>query len=365
MNDPVKRAIYSGSGGREAAPGLHPCGTAASILSLMRPDREDQRDRSEAAWHAVVLSWNGREDTIECLESLVRVSRPKLRVVCVDNGSTDGSQAAIRASFPEVHLIEAGANLGYSAGNNLGIRYALDEGAEWVVLVNNDATVAPDVIDGFVTAARARPRAGILAGKVYFADRPHTIWFAGQRVSEYVGYSGRPRGYGREDAPRYSHIQATGRAVGALMAVSRGAVEAVGMLEEDLFAYVEDVDWALRVRRAGLEVVLAPGAHAWHRVSASSGGEAASTTTLYYGVRNTVVVLERRRPLGRLATRLRRLAIFTSFAFHALTRADRGKALAAVRSGYRDARHGRLGPRPAGAAGRVVGAGGAGASPPR
>ena len=94
----------------------------------------------------------------------------------------------------------------------------------------------------------------------------------------------------------------TGRAVGALMAISRDAIDAAGLLDDDLFAYVEDVDWALRVRAAGFEIVFAPGARAWHSVSASTGGEKASTHTLYYGVRNTVTVLERRRPLGKLAT---------------------------------------------------------------
>lgn len=296
-------------------------------------------------WHAVVLSWNGREDTLRCLQSLLDVDDASLRVVCVDNGSHDGSPEAVRERFPQVELIEAGANLGYSGGNNLGIRRALEQGAGWVVLVNNDATVAPDAIDGFREAARVRPRAGILAGKVYFADRPSTIWFAGQRVRELLGYSGRPRGYGRSDGPRYERVVETDRAVGALMAISRAAIDAVGLLDEDLFAYVEDVDWALRVRDAGFEVVFAPHARAWHGVSASTGGERASTHTLYYGTRNTVVVLERRRPLGALGTALRRGAIVATFALHALTRADRRAALDAVREGFADARAGRLGIR--------------------
>jgi len=298
------------------------------------------------AWHAVVLSWNGREDTLRCLESLSSVEQADLEIICVDNGSTDGSQRAVRERFPHVFLIEAGVNLGYSGGNNLGIRHALEHGARWVVLVNNDASVAPDVIEGFARAARERPRAGILAGKVYRADRPQTIWFAGQRVSELLGYSGRPRGHGRPDGPRYSRIAPTGRAVGALMAISREAIEAVGLLDEELFAYVEDVDWALRVRAAGFEVVFAPDARAWHRVSASTGGEAASTHTLYYGARNTVTVLERRRPLGSVGTALRRVAILTLFFLHALTRSNRHEALRAVREGFDDARGGRLGPRP-------------------
>jgi GT2 family glycosyltransferase len=297
------------------------------------------------AWHAVVLSWNGREDTLRCLQSLLDLDPPGVEVVCVDNGSSDGSQRAVRERFPDVTLIEAGENLGYAAGNNLGIRHALARGASWVMLVNNDATVAADVIAGFLQAARECPAAGILAGKVYFAERPHTIWFAGQRVSELLGYSGRPRGYGRADGPRYRRMVATGRAVGALMAISREAIDRVGLLEQDLFAYVEDVDWALRVRAAGMEVIFAPGARAWHRVSASTGGEAASTHTLYYGVRNTVIVLERRRPLGRVGTVLRRIAILATFVLHALTRADRGAALRAVASGFYDARRGRLGRR--------------------
>ncbi len=297
-------------------------------------------------WHAVVLSWNGREDTLRCLASMQRVVHPGLHVVCVDNGSSDGTPEAVRDRFPEVELIEAGANLGYAAGNNLGIRRALERGAGWVMLVNNDATVAADVIGGFERAAREHPRAGMLAGKVYFADRPNTIWFAGQRVAELSGYSGRPRGYGRSDGARYSRVTVTDRAVGALMAVSRDAIELVGLLEEDLFAYVEDVDWALRIRDAGLEVVFAPGARAWHAVSSSTGGERASTHTLYYGVRNTVTVLDRRRPLGRLGMRARHLTILAAFCAHSLTRTDRRAALHAVREGFADALSGRLGPRP-------------------
>ncbi len=300
---------------------------------------------ASARWAAIVLSWNGREDTLRCLDSLRRVEHANLAIVCVDNGSVDGSQEAVRERFPEVALIEAGENLGYAGGNNLGIRAALRDGADWVMLVNNDATVAPDVIDGFAAAAASDARAGILAGKVLFADRPSTIWFAGQRVSELLGYSGRPRGYGRADGERYSRIAPTGRAVGALMAVSREAIEAVGILDEDLFAYVEDVDWALRVRAAGMHVLFAPGARAWHRVSASTGGEARSTHTLYYGVRNTIVVLERRRPLPWPAGALRRVSILATFAAYAVTRADRRAALAAVREGFADARARRLGIR--------------------
>lgn len=296
-------------------------------------------------WTAVVLNWNGREDTLKCLESLRQVELLN-SVIAVDNGSVDGSVAAIRERFPEVTLIEAGGNRGYAGGNNLGIVRAMEEGADWVVLVNNDATVAPDLIDGFEQATRARPDAGILAGKVYFQDRPSTIWFAGQRVSLLLGYSGKARGYEQPDGPEFQQVVDVGRAVGALMAISRPVLETVGAFPEDLFAYVEDVELALRARSAGYAVVFAPDAHAWHAVSASTGGESHSTHTLYYGARNTIVVVERNRPLPAPLKQLRRLSVVSTFGLYALTRANRWAALKAVYSGYADARAGRLGPRP-------------------
>jgi hypothetical protein len=298
---------------------------------------------AEAAWHAIVLSWNGREDTLRCLASLAKVTGPPLQVVCVDNGSTDGSVEAVRERHPDVQLIENERNLGFAGGCNAGIRWSLEQGAEWVVLVNNDATVAPDAIAGFAAAAETHPGAGVLAGKLYLADRPDRLWYAGQRFHPRLGYSGRHRGEGRRDGPRYSRLEPTGRANGALMAISRKAIEAVGMFDEDLFAYVEDVDYSLRAREAGFEVLFVPEARGWHRVGASG---AAGANNAYYGTRNMIVVCERHRPLPAPLSLLRRGVIRATFTAWALRQRNRGEALAAVRAGYRDARAGRLGPRP-------------------
>lgn len=299
------------------------------------------------AWYAIVLSWNGKEDTGRCLESLSQVTRPALQVVCVDNGSRDGSVAAVRDRHPEVHLIENGRNLGFSGGNNVGIRWAIEQGADWVVLVNNDATVAPDAIAAFAAAAAENPSAGILAGKLFLADPPDRIWFAGQRFHAWLGYSGRSRGEGRRDAKRYRRTEPTGRATGALMAVSREAITRIGLLDEDLFAYVEDVDWSLRAREAGFEVLFVPDAIAWHRVASATGGggKTGSAHSIYYGTRNTIVVCERHRPFPLPLSSLRRFVVLATFAAFALRRADRRARLRAVWEGYLDARAGRLGAR--------------------
>jgi GT2 family glycosyltransferase len=300
-----------------------------------------------ASWWFIVLSWNGRADTLECLASLQAVLDDDAAIVCADNGSTDGTGAAVRDQFPDVEVIENGANLGFSGGNNAGIEHALARGAEWVVLVNNDATLDPGALAALRRAAREHPRAGVLSGKLFFADPPDLIWFAGQRFWPLIGYSGRPRGYRRRDAPRYQRLEPTDRAAGAFMAVSRAAIEAAGMLDDDLFAYVEDVDWSLRVREAGFEVLLCPDAVAWHHVSASTGGERASTHALYYGVRNTVVVCERHRRLPRPLRTLRRAVIWAVFMGQALLLfEDRRACVHAVRTGYRDALARRMGERP-------------------
>jgi GT2 family glycosyltransferase len=298
---------------------------------------------TDPTWYPIVLSWNGREDTVSCLDALAKVSEPRVRVVCVDNGSTDGSVEAMRDHHPETHVIENGRNLGFAGGCNIGIRWALDQGAEWVLLVNNDAVIAPDAIAEFAAAAKQCPKAGVLAGKLYHADRPYRVWYAGQRFVAWLGYSGRHRGEGRRDRPRYRRAAPTDRANGALMAISRTAIESVGMLDEKLFAYVEDIDFSVRARSAGFEVLFVPAARAWHRVGASS---AAAAHNIYYGTRNMVVVCERHWPLPRLLSQLRRGMILATFTAYALRQPNRRAGLAAVRAGYRDARAGQLGPRP-------------------
>ena len=296
-------------------------------------------------WFVVVLNWNSRDDTLAALGSACRATGDPSLVICVDNGSSDGSVEAISEAFPEVRLIESGANLGFAGGNNLGIAEALRLGAEWVVLLNNDAVIDAGAIEAFRIAANAHPSAGVLAGKLFYDDPPEMIWFAGQRVLPRLGYSGRARGWRRRDGRRYRRGRKTGRAAGALMAISREAIEQAGMFDDRLFLYVEDVDLSLRAASAGFEVRLVPGAVAWHKVSASSGGEDESVAALYYGTRNTVHVCEGNAPMPEPFKSLRRAVIRSTFLAHAMTRPNRQEAVAAVNEGFRDAQAGRLGRR--------------------
>lgn len=285
---------------------------------------------------AVVLNWNGGADVLAALESLRGIE-----TICVDNGSTDASDAEVERRFPEVELVRTGENLGFAGGNNVGIRRALERGADWVLLLNPDAVALPGLADALAAAAADRPDAGLLACAVYLDGE--RLQYAGARFNAWLGYSGRGA-YGRRldpgDRPRD-----TGRADGAAMAVSRAAVERAGPLDEELFLYVEDVEWSLRIRAAGFAVVLVPGARVLHKGSATTGG-AASTTNLYYDTRNTLVVCERHAPLPPGLRALRRGVVVGAHLVQALRHPARLDAARAVLAGRRDFRRGALGRRP-------------------
>lgn len=281
---------------------------------------------------AVVLSYNGREDTLAALESLRGID-----TVVVDNGSTDGSADAVAQRFPEVELVRTGVNLGFAGGNNVGIRRALDRGAGWVLLVNNDVEVEPGLVDALEAAAAARPDAGVLACKVLLADSGR-LWYAGAGFDPYLGRS-RHEGFGDRDEP--GELRDTGRATGAAMAVSRAAIAEAGLLDEELYLYAEDLEWSLRIRAAGFAVVYVPEARVRHRVSAATGG-AGSPTARYYETRNMLAVVERHRPLPRGLTGIRRALVVSP---RVLLAAPRPASAWAALRGWRDYRHGRMGRR--------------------
>jgi GT2 family glycosyltransferase len=279
---------------------------------------------------AVVLNWNGGEDTLAALDSLAGIE-----TICVDNGSSDGSDAVIAVRHPEVELIRTGVNLGFAAGNNVGLRRALDRGADWILLLNNDATAEPGLADALATAAAARPDAGLLACKILHADGGG-VQYAGATFHARLGYSGRVATNGPDV------IRDVARADGAALAVSRAAAERAGLLDESLFMYVEDVEWSMRVREAGLSVVFVPAARVRHKGSGSTGGSA-STLNLYYDTRNTIVVSERHAPLPHGLRALRRGVVVGAHLVQALAHPSRRAAARAVLRGWRDARAGRLG----------------------
>jgi GT2 family glycosyltransferase len=292
---------------------------------------------------AVVLSWNRREDTLACLRSLAAAD-PAPHVILVDNASSDGTAEAVRREFPGLELIVNGSNLGFAEGNDVGIRRALEAGAEHVLVLNNDTEVDPGFLTPLLEEAAQRADAGALSPKILFADPPNVVWFAGAEYDPRSGYNGRHRGYREPDDGRFDSVVETGRVCGAAMLVPREVLEKVGTFDSELFAYSEDTDWSLRAREAGYRHYVVPGSRVWHKVSAASGGES-SPTALYYDLRNALVVAERHAPLGAFATWRRRGVVLGAHLVQAARASRRRECLAAAWQGWRDFRAGRLGPR--------------------
>ncbi len=222
--------------------------------------------------YIVILNWNGKKDTLECLDSLRHVKFSKFQIIVVDNGSSDDSVAAIRALHPEVFLIETGRNLGFAGGNNPGITWALSQGAEWILLLNNDTVVDPDFLNGFMAASQERPRAKILGAKIYrYGDRDCIDHLGGAWNRGKAEFDSLNSGE-RDDGVSFTEMRSVDYVCGAALLMHRTVPEAIGLLEPRFFLFWEETDFCSRAKRAGFEIWTAPQAKVWHKISASFTG---------------------------------------------------------------------------------------------
>jgi GT2 family glycosyltransferase len=222
--------------------------------------------------YVIILSWNGKEDTLRCLRSVQEVDYPRYRVLVVDNASGDGSVEAIRAAFPAVELIVNESNLGFSAGNNEGVQYALQSGADYVLLLNNDTRVDRMVLTALVRAGEADPGVGLASPKVYYLDRPHVIYYGGARKG-CLPLLPRVIGVGEEDHGQHEQLEEVDYVWGQAMFIKRQVIESIGLLDPQFFMYYEDLDYCLRAKRTGYKIVCVPAALVWHQVAKGTEGD--------------------------------------------------------------------------------------------
>ncbi|MFN8006974.1 MAG: glycosyltransferase family 2 protein [Terriglobia bacterium] len=238
----------------------------------------------------VILNWNNAPDTIECLDSVLKLSYAPFTVLVVDNGSTDDSVIRISASHPEIGILKTGKNLGYSGGNNLGIRHLLDKDAKFILLLNNDTKVEPDMLTELLKVAESGLNVGMAGPKVLLEGRKDTLFAAGSLVHwsrgeiEHRGMFSRAPG---SPAPEREEPEGVDFLAGCGLLVSARFIEKAGGLDERYFLNYEDVEWGIRARRFGFEVFYAPRAILTHKVSASLGESSAANT--YYMTRNASI----------------------------------------------------------------------------
>jgi GT2 family glycosyltransferase len=241
----------------------------------------------------VVLNWNGWQDTIACVASLQALTGVDCDILVVDNGSTDGSVAHIEAALRGIEVLKTGANLGFGGGCNVGIRHALAAGAEYVWLVNSDATVHPQALATMVRLADKNPALGAIGSVVYEAGSVDQVQlWGGGRINLWLG--------------RSKHCVSAGPVdfvSGASMLLRRAALDDVGLFDEaSFFMYWEDTDLGFRLRKAGWQLAVAADSHIWHKESTSLGfGNPVMDT---YATRSCVRFLRRHAPMPRLSVAL-------------------------------------------------------------
>jgi len=219
----------------------------------------------------IIVNWNGREVTLDCLGSLSRLEYKNVMTIVVDNASRDGSVAAIKDRFPEVVVLEMNRNLRFACGTNAGIRYGLERGADLFLLLNNDTTVDGQFLSAMVERVTSSPTVGMVAPKIYYHGDPERIWFAGGSISLWTGTM-KHNGIREIDRGQYDTTREIEYTTGCCILTRREVVENVGMLDESFSMYTEDADWSMRVRRGGYTIIYEPKAKIWHKLSVSAGG---------------------------------------------------------------------------------------------
>ncbi|MEI9813673.1 MAG: glycosyltransferase family 2 protein [Acidobacteriota bacterium] len=236
---------------------------------------------------SVILNTNRRVDTLECLASLISGTYRNNTILVLDNNSSDGSVDAIRKEYPQVEVMQLAENLGYAGNNNVGIRAAMERGADWVFVLNEDTVLAPDCLQRMIEAAESDPKIGILGPLVYHHDEPAVIQSAGGSIGPY--WDSRHLGMNEPDGNQFVKPHDVDWISGCGILVRGDVIKQVGPIDQRYFYYWEETEWCLRAGRAGWRVVHVPQSKMWHK--GVQRDYRPSPTVTYYSTRNRLLTM--------------------------------------------------------------------------
>jgi len=219
----------------------------------------------------------------------------------------------LRERFSDIDLLQTSKNLGFAGGNNVGIRHALEQGADYVWLLNNDTIVDPAALAELVNAAEASNAVGIVGSKIFFFSKPDVIWFAGGSIRQCSGTS-HHRGHLNKDEGQYNELTEVDYITGCSLLIKREVVAKIGLMDERFFLLFEEADWNQRAKKQGYKILYVPFSKVWHKVSVSIGAE--SPAYYYYLIRNSLLFTLKHKPLYIPTVTLGRLMDITYLLFH-------------------------------------------------
>lgn len=233
----------------------------------------------------IILNTNRKEDTLACLTSLIANQYPRLKIVVLDNHSTDGSVEAIQAQFPQVTILAIDENKGYAGNNNVGLKFVQQFEAEWIFVVNEDTIFADHALQEMMIAVANHPEAGIIGPLVYHFDEPTIIQSAGGKFNtagDSVHIS-----QNEEDRGQFQKPYPVDWISGCAIAIRKEALQQAGLIDERFFYYWEETEWCYRVKSYGWEIFLIPAAKIWHKGVQRNYVPNANIT--YYATRNRLL----------------------------------------------------------------------------
>ncbi|MCL6100217.1 MAG: glycosyltransferase family 2 protein [Bacteroidetes bacterium] len=288
----------------------------------------------------IILNWNGLADTIECLESLSKIDYPNYDVIVVDNNSYNDDAKIIHERFGNFikQIITNKRNLGFSGGNNVGIQYALQNGATFILLLNNDTIVEPNFLSELVKKSTLSPTIGMLTPMIkYFSDK-NLIWAAGGYISK-IRASGFAFGNNKTEN-LFEEDKYCTFGSGCCLLINCDVIRKVGLLDEKYFLYLEDTDYSKRVIDSGYRILYAGSSVIYHKVGATTSSKDKLLPT-YYSIRNRLYFAKKNFPLTYVLTIL---YLMTAFIFKSLFRKrNKVKTIKVVYSAFSDHFKNRLG----------------------
>lgn len=297
--------------------------------------------KSQPSIAVIIINWNGYSLTHACLMSLRKVAYPNFKLILVDNGSVDGSAKKLKKEFPEIDLIESKTNLGFTGGNNLGIEWALEKSFDYILLLNNDTIVEPDFLEPLIDFLENNPSYAAVQPKIMFEKERNKIWNAGGGYFRWLGMSW-SIGIGKEDLGQYQTEQDTAWITGCTILVRSKVIREIGMFDERFFAYYEDVDWSLRMKKHGYRLRYLPQSKIYHVAGASSNKPnhpkegTVPAVIHYYRTRNHLFLIRNHaNPVSFLLSLLYQTIKNSAFIFY-LTLKGRFNKVKAIINGHYD-----------------------------
>lgn len=248
----------------------------------------------------IILNWNGGSVTLDCLNSISKITYPNFRVFLVDNGSVDGSIEMLKKQVEpsSIRFIELKENHGFTGGNNIGIKIAQREyDPDYFLLLNNDTVVDARFLTELVYPFEFDNQIGITVPKIFFYDKPATLYYAGGYLNKFSGL-GSHCGWKKEDAPEFNISKEITFANGCSMLIKKEVIEKVGMLDDIYFAISEDTDYSSRVLAQGFKMRYVPSSFLWHKEGYVSKKNIGNWFRMYLTTRNLILFQSRNASFG-------------------------------------------------------------------